>query len=202
MDTYGCDHRASGFVHFIFGADEHMGIKPNPRPGMSWGAMRKVLEQDNICNTLKGRIQYFQTRYRKAHDQTGRVAVRLDGKEIYQCDYFKFECEYYKIQNEPREKAEKMTSLERHEQIMLSTLSQVGTNDFYKSFYDYHNNSIDKSLTSPNAVVRLFAILDRRVGKRRLHKLLEEIEKQPQWLQVFYKLRMDAEGVVNGERVQ
>ena len=64
-----------------------MGIKPFKGRGMSWSAMRKVLEQENICDSLKGRIQYFQTRYRGTHDQTSRVAIRLDGKEIFQTDW-------------------------------------------------------------------------------------------------------------------
>lgn len=56
--------------------------------GLSWSAMRKVLEQENICDSLKGRIQYFATRYRDSHDQEGRVAVRLDGREIFQSCFF------------------------------------------------------------------------------------------------------------------
>lgn len=35
---------------------------------LSFSAMRKKLEQDNICPSMKGRIQYFATRYRKVHD--------------------------------------------------------------------------------------------------------------------------------------
>ena len=50
--------------------------------GLSWSAMRKVLEHENICDSLKGRVQYFVTRYRESHDEEGRVAVRLDGNEI------------------------------------------------------------------------------------------------------------------------
>ena len=30
--------------------------------GLSWSAMRKVLEDENICDSLKGRVQYFVTR--------------------------------------------------------------------------------------------------------------------------------------------
>ena len=34
--------------------------------GLSWSAMRKVLEDENICDSLKGRVQYFVTRYRES----------------------------------------------------------------------------------------------------------------------------------------
>ena len=174
-----------------------MGIKNRPRQGMSWSAMRKILEQDNICDSLKGRIQYFQTCYRGAHDQTGRVAVRLDGKEIFQCDYFSSQGKYYEAWHELKETAGEIRGWERHKQAYLISSNQVGDDSFYNAFYDYHNNSIEKSLASPDATVRLFAILDRRVGKRRLHKILAEVENQPEWLQVFFKLRLEAEGIAN-----
>ena len=66
-----------------------MGIKGDPRPGLSWSAIRKILEHEKICDSLKGRVQYFQTRYRDSHDQIGRIAIRLDGEEIFNSDYYK-----------------------------------------------------------------------------------------------------------------
>lgn len=59
--------------------------------GLSWSAMRKVFEQENICDSLKGQIQYFTTRYRKSHDQEGRVAIRLDGNEIFKSCFYDWE---------------------------------------------------------------------------------------------------------------
>ena len=174
-----------------------MGIKERPSPGISWSAMRRILEQDNICDPLKGRIQYFQTNYRGAHDQTGRAAIRLDGKEVFQCDYFNSSGKYYDAWHEIGQKKTDEPYWERHKQATLIASSQVGTHYFYNAFYEYHNNSIDKSLASLDAMVRLFAILDKRVGKRRLHKLLSEVEMQPEWLQLFYKLRLEVEGIIN-----
>ena len=52
------------------------------------------------------------------------------------------------------------------------------------------------ALESPDAVVRLFAMLDKRVGKRRLIKIQHETKKQPEWLQMFFYLRFEAEGIV------
>ena len=66
---------------------------------------------------------------------------------------------------------------------------------FYAAFHTYQNSSIDESLISPDPVVRLFAIMDRRVGKRRLQTLTLEVEEQPEWLQTFYRLRLAADGV-------
>jgi len=41
----------------------------------------------------------------------------------------------------------------------------------------------------------MFAVLDRRVGKRTLTKVKETIEEQPLWLKQFYQLRLAAEGI-------
>lgn len=43
--------------------------------GGSFSGMRKILVKENICETLKGRVRYFATRYRKFHDQEGRAAM-------------------------------------------------------------------------------------------------------------------------------
>ena len=48
--------------------------------------MRKKLEDELICEKLKGRVQYFFSHYHKAHDHHGRFAVRVDGEEVFQAN--------------------------------------------------------------------------------------------------------------------
>ena len=55
--------------------------------------------------------------------------------------------------------------------------------------------SIEASLASENPIVRIFALLDRRLGKRRLAALEETMEQELDWVRPFYFLRMEAEGV-------
>ena len=59
------------------------------------------------------------------------------------------------------------------------------------------NKSIEKSLVSDNPIVRIFAILDRRLGKRRLLALEESMEQELDWVRAFYVIRMQAEGVMD-----
>jgi hypothetical protein len=66
---------------------------------------------------------------------------------------------------------------------------------FYEAFYEYDNQDIKISLESKNSIERLFAILDKRVGKRTLEKLFVSETIQPEWLQYFYQLRMQADGI-------
>ena len=59
------------------------------------------------------------------------------------------------------------------------------------------NKSIEKSLVSDNTIVRIFAILDRRLGKRRLLALEESMEQELDWVRAFYVIRMQAEGLMD-----
>ena len=167
--------------------------------GLSWSAMRKVLEHENICDSLKGRVQYFVTRYRESHDQEGRVAVRLDGNEIFKSNFYDGEIKRREAWNEINASKGRPTDYaESGEQMELEALNKGGFERlaFYNAFYRYQNSGINDSLQSSDPVVRLFAILDKRVGRRRLHKIISEIEQQPIWLKPFYRLRLELDGVI------
>ncbi len=173
--------------------------------GISWSAMRKVLEKDNICESLKGRIQYFSTRYHKMHDQEGRVAIRLDGKEIYKSCYYDWVDKLYEGMHIYYDSdIEDMSCLEFDEAFRNKTQDFKGFDriNFYDAFYIYQNSSIDDSLKSANPITRLFAIMDKRVGKRRLQNIIPETKNQPEWLQVFYLLRLEADGVIKSDYQQ
>ena len=45
-------------------------------------------------------------------------------------------------------------------------------------------------------LVRILALLDRRLGKRRLLTLEESMEQELDWVRVFYVIRMQAEGLM------
>lgn len=57
----------------------------------------------------------------------------------------------------------------------------------------YLNSDIAASLVSEHEVVRMFAVLDRRVGKRTMEKIKAQAKEQPKWLCFFYNLRIAAE---------
>ena len=67
--------------------------------------------------------------------------------------------------------------------------------DFYAAFQEFDNQSMETSLSSENPIVRIFALLDRRLGKRRLAALEETMEQELDWVRPFYLLRIEAEGL-------
>jgi hypothetical protein len=68
--------------------------------------------------------------------------------------------------------------------------------EFSDALRDYRNQSIDLSIASDNPIIRMFAIVDRRIGKRTLEKLKDDIPNQPEWLKPLYVERMKADGVL------
>lgn len=62
----------------------------------SWSGIKKRIETDMLCPALRGRVKYMITKYRKTHDESGRVAILVDKQEIIQGDIFR----YYRGQRE------------------------------------------------------------------------------------------------------
>ena len=63
---------------------------------------------------------------------------------------------------------------------------------FYSAFNEFDNQSIEKSLESDDLIVRIFAVLDKRVGKRRLGRL-DEMTKDDGIFRLFLDIRLRAE---------
>ena len=82
--------------------------------------------------------------------------------------------------------------------FMDDTALKLGVFDqrsFYCAFNEFDNQSIEDSLKSDNLIVKIFAVLDRRVGKRRLLAMQDEISKEPEMFQIFYSIRKKAETI-------
>lgn len=175
----------------------------------SWSGLRKTLEQDYLCEALCGRVQYFCTHYHGAPDHYGRFCVRVDGKEYVMANPYS-ERYSYALERELKQERgipsrewngkEFLHEAENRavEDEVTGILAQQGIYETWVMFdaiAAYLSAPIGDSLCSENPVIRLFAILDRRVGKRTLKKLMQEESYQPEWLQFFYQLRFDAEGI-------
>ena len=56
----------------------------------TWSGIRNKLENDYLCPTLRGHIQYFATSYSKSADHEGRAAIRMDGVEVLRSNYYTY----------------------------------------------------------------------------------------------------------------
>ena len=158
----------------------------------TWSGIKNKLENDYLCPALRGRIQYFVTRYHEAHDREGRAAIRLDGVEVLRSNYYDYRdtlwSRFNLLRDDPND----------YRLAYESTLND-GCFDqrvFYEAFDIFDNQSIEESMNSDNPLVRILALLDRRLGKRRLLAMKEKMEKELAWVRVFYGIRMQAEGLM------
>ena len=63
--------------------------------------------------------------------------------------------------------------------------------NFIDSVTVFLKTDIAASLQSDNYLLRIFAYVDRRVGKRTLVKIRDEVEKLPEWVKQFYQIRCE-----------
>ena len=54
----------------------------------TWSGIRKKLEEEYLAQSLRGRVRYFCTTYKKSHDREGRAAILVDGREVLQGNYY------------------------------------------------------------------------------------------------------------------
>lgn len=68
--------------------------------------------------------------------------------------------------------------------------------DFLKAVLEFRNLSIEDALNSADYIIKVLAILDKRVGKRTLQKITqaEEYKQYPAWARRFYELRLGTYG--------
>lgn len=166
---------------------------------MKWSGVRKRLEEDLLAECLRGRIHYFCTSYSRCPDHEGRVAVRFDGREILKGNYFDFyircsvnEAELRRSQPELKYNYGKLLKASR---IAALCDGQFDHWCFYAAYREFNDHNISENLNSENPIVRMLAILDRRVGKRQLLKLVGKIDEEPEWLRQFYIIRLEAEKI-------
>ena len=149
----------------------------------SWSGIRKKLETEYLAPSLRGHIQYYATSYSRSPDHEGRAAIRYDGKEIIKGCYYN---NWIKADLFPKD--------EKYEKRMKEEFAFMDDTALRLGIFD--QQSIEMSLKSENLIVRIFAVLDRRVGKRRLALMKETIAEEPDTFQEFYAIRLKAEGLI------
>ena len=105
---------------------------------MRWSKLKKQLE-DFVCPCLKGRVEFWITNYRKAHDRMGRAYITVDGKEVVNMCSIKKEIAIYNAEKELKDsknvnldqdgfEQDRMYELLRREGFSEDTLSWIAEN--------------------------------------------------------------------------
>lgn len=166
-----------------------------------WSKVKKKINS-YTCDSLKGRVEFRLTNYRKTHDQTGRAYITVDKKEVLNmCSLISASATFFK-EEEIRDQqnieydidnAKQNIDVQAQAREIIMSEGIFAQYDFFDSVEEYFNLPIEKVLKSDNMVIKILCLIDKRVGKRTLQKMKETIKDEKEIIQYFFKLRCAAD---------
>jgi len=170
---------------------------------MKWSQLKKRIEE-NFADSVRGRVEIWNTRYRKSHDEEGEAWVTIDKKRVFSMGTYTYFVESYREANRLREESgcidfhdpdqREGYHLSSHQADKLVRDRGVFPLwDVNRSLFESLSLSIDDAIKSENPIIRAFGTLDRRFGKRRLKKF-DDSNEHP-LVRMLYWFRCEAEGI-------
>lgn len=159
----------------------------------SWSNLKSQMN-DLLCDSLKNKISYFYTSYHEVHNAYGRATINFEKKEMAAFSWVEmYEQEYEMSQLYQEGKKSSCAEMEKKKWMPEGKLCEI---DFINSITIYLKTDVTSSLSSDNYLLRVFAYMDRRVGKRTLVRIKDDVENLPEWVKRFYRIRCEADGVI------
>jgi hypothetical protein len=155
---------------------------------MRWSKLKKTIE-DKFADCVKGRVQLYTTRYTSGSYFMVRGWITLDGKEIAN---FSTPDNYKKYGWNTPDINERIPAEERTSGKAVEK-GEFFRWDFVVACFDYLNANIDEAFASDNPIIKSFAVLDKRFGKRRL-QLIDKKNLHP-LVNTLLTLRLECEGI-------
>lgn len=186
----------------------------------NWKHTKKLLE-DLLCDNLKGRITYQLHCYRPDDDWIGSFEILLDKKPLFRAgsnlvknpnysihisevEIRRIMMKYLKADSSNRSTEVNSTSIRTAAGFICSYIrncqrqeqGRIFLEDAMVMLGEYLSSNIETSLKSDSPFINALAVLDRRVGKRRLQKMADKGSSiAPKWAWPFYAARFEAEEI-------
>ncbi|MGR6541936.1 SF0329 family protein [Paenibacillus tundrae] len=185
---------------------------------MSWSKLKQQLESF-LCPALVGRVEYGSSSYRYSPDKAGLSYLVVDKKNILNMMDKTTPIRWYQsdqeIKNDPQieipvsdedieevRKATKGNVPEDRLPVMarskkstavakeiLSAQTALSKSNFNVVANTFLTTSIEVSLESDDILLNILALVDRRVGKKRILNMSEKVKSKHSAVQYFYELR-------------
>jgi hypothetical protein len=155
---------------------------------MKWSKLKKTIEE-KFADSLNGRVELYTTRYTSGSYFMVRGWITIDGEEIAN---FSTPDNYQKYGWNTPEINERIPSEHRTEEQAVEK-GEFSRWDFMNACWEYINLSIDEAIKNENPIIKSFAMIDKRFGKRRL-KLIEKTGLHPLTLKLL-ELRIESENL-------
>jgi hypothetical protein len=186
---------------------------------MSWSKLKQTLESF-LCPALYGRVEYRATSYRYLPDKAGQCYIAVDKKNVLNMSDTTTLIRWYQteleIKNDPNiqipindeeiEAVKRVTKgtvpedrlqvIARNRKIselakrLLSEQSALSKSSFVVVANKFLSTSIEESLESNDILLNILALVDRRVGKKRILSMTETMKLKHPSVQYFYELRL------------
>lgn len=187
---------------------------------MSWSKLKQQLESF-LCPALDGRVEYRSTSYRYLPDKPGLCYIAVDKKNVLNMSDINSGIKWYhtelEIKNDPdiqipitheeieavRKDTKGAVPEERlqviarsrkgseHAKELLSAQSALSKTNFIVVANKFLSISIEESLESNDILLNILALVDRRVGKKRIITMREKMKLKHPSVQYFYELRLN-----------
>lgn len=168
---------------------------------MQWSKLKQRVEE-RFADSLHRRVEVHSTRY---YSGEGRGWITVDKQEVVDMSSARVAIESGRIATEEPDAArvaESMIAPKGTQWYASRSYAQVlRRQDIVLSQYEFHHFlwdslslSIEDALTSEHYLIRALAMLDRRLGKRRLRALQLSEDEHP-LVKQCYALRCEAEGI-------
>jgi hypothetical protein len=176
---------------------------------MQWSKLKSRVEA-LLAPTVAGRVEFRTTSYRHAHDGEGRGWITVDGEEAASFCTLRHAIERSKLEDglraansgvsfrDPAQREAYYAAASQAEEI-LEKQGIVSQHYFEGALATYPDLSIQDALASDNIIHRAVAVLDRRLGRRRLASLSFRTDEHPLVLGL-HRFRCTLERVPDGQR--
>jgi hypothetical protein len=185
---------------------------------MSWSKLKQQLE-GFLSPALHGRVEYRAPGYRYVSDKSGICYITVDKKNVLNMSDKTNAIRWYQteleIKNDPYiqvpissdeieevKKSTKGTVPEdrliiiarsrkstEHAKELLSAQASLSKSNFIVEANKYLTTSIEVSMASNDILLNVLALVDRRMGKKRILAMSEKIKLKHPIVQFFYELR-------------
>jgi len=171
---------------------------------MQWSKAKRRAES-LLAPSVAGRVALRVTGYRAAHDAEGRGWITVDGEEAWSFCTLRYFVEHNKLAHGIRVanrgtdfrdpvQSDAYYAAGNKADAILEQRGVVSRSYFQAAVERYPDLPVDEALVSNNLVHRALAVLDRRLGKRRLGKLEFRTDEHP-LVMGLYRFRCSSEGV-------
>lgn len=172
---------------------------------MKWSKQKKLLES-LLADSVKDRLKFHITRYGPGFStHMMRAWVTWDGSELVNFSNAEWYGDRYEIKEQlikinghvklpaPDHPRGYITAYDQANEI-LNKQHRHSRDELVYAIEEHCTLSIEAALESEDPIIRALAIVDRRVGKRRLAKI-DMMEVEHPLVRQFYTLRCEAEGL-------